>query len=152
MRTSVLVLLLFALAAPATTRGQDDGLVSKMTTDDLRRLALRLDKGATDASAKQNDSLYKFKLQGENGFIGVEGKTGETLRVYSRLDDNANLRALNQWNRDQLYGRVYIDNDNSIVFESIILLKGGVSGRNIRAWVDMHFEQLKQFRTFLRNQ
>jgi hypothetical protein len=152
MRTAVLVLPLFALAAPASARGQDDALVSRMSLEDLRRLALRLDKGATDASADRNDSLYKIRVQDEDGFITVEGKARETLRIYSRLDGNFALRSLNEWNRDKLYGRVYMDKDDSTVFESIILLKGGVSSRNIRAWVDMHFEQLKQFRTFIRNQ
>jgi hypothetical protein len=150
MRTAVLAIpVLVAVAAPGLA--QDDALVAKVSADDLRRLALRLDKDATDASAKKNGRTYEIKLAGELGFITIEGKDDDALRVWSRLRENTTLRVVNTWNRDKLFGRVYLDTDDSVVVETLVLLRGGVSNRHVRASIDQHFETVRSFKEFVRS-
>lgn len=149
MRTTYLAAaaLLAATGRPAAAQ---DNLVTKVGPPELRRIALRYDAMTRDVSAAQNGNLYELKNGRDLALLTVEGKTGETLRIYTRVKGDPNLRKLNAWNRDKIHGRAYLDNDDSIVFEATLWLRGGVSGLNVREWIDLHFEQLQGFKEFVR--
>jgi hypothetical protein len=153
MRMSLLalpVVLLAAAGRPAAA--QNDNLLYKVGPQELRRIALRYDPDARDTSANQNGMLYTLQGTRDSAFLTVEGKAGETLRIYTRLRNttDVSLRKINSWNRDKIHGRVYLDNDDSVVFEMTMWMRGGVSNGNIREWITLHFDQLQGFKDFIR--
>ncbi len=151
MRPTMLAVSVTLLAAARPAVAQDN-LVTKVGPLELRRIALRFDRETRDVSANQNGNLYELKSPNgrDTALLTVEGKAQETLRIYSRVKGEANLRKLNAWNRDKIHGRAYLDNDDSIVFEATLWLRGGVSNLNIREWIDLHFVQLQGFKEFIR--
>lgn len=150
MRTTSLAVAVAVLAATGRPAAAQDNLVTKVGPPDLRRIALRYDPMTRDVSAAQNGSLYEIKNGRDVAVLTVEGKSGETLRVYTRVKGESNLRTVNAWNRDKIHGRAYLDNDDSLVFEATLWLRGGVSSLNVREWIDLHFNQLQGFKEFIR--
>ncbi|MBN9521158.1 YbjN domain-containing protein [bacterium] len=151
MRPTLLAVPVALLAAAPPAAAQDN-LVTKVGPLELRRIALRFDRDTRDVSANQNGNLYELKSPNgrDTALLTVEGKSQETLRIYTRVKGETTLRKVNTWNRDKIHGRAYLDADDGIVFEATLWLRGGVSSLNIREWIDLHFGQLQAFKDFIR--
>jgi hypothetical protein len=149
MRKSILAAAVALAATAPPTAAQNDPLVTRLGPAELRALAQRYDSKSQDVSTKKTGTIYDLQSGRETAFLVVEGKEKETLRIYSRIKGVTTLEKLNAWNRDKIHGRAYLDNDGSVVFESTLWLRGGVTQMNVRNWIDLHFEQLPGFQQLL---
>lgn len=53
--------------------------------------------------------------------------------VAYNLDEKVSAATVNDWNREMLYGRLYLDDDGDPVLDHDIILTGGVSEENLKA-------------------
>jgi hypothetical protein len=67
------------------------------------------------------------------------------LRTFFTNDTKKTATFANDWNRTKRFSKAYIDNDNDVNIEFDMLFRNGVTKENIRAYLDVYEDQLKEF-------
>jgi hypothetical protein len=67
------------------------------------------------------------------------------LRTFFTNDTKKTAAFANDWNRTKRFSKAYIDNDNDVNIEFDMLFRNGVTKENIRAYLDVYEDQLKEF-------
>jgi hypothetical protein len=67
------------------------------------------------------------------------------LRTFFTNDTKKGAAFANDWNRTKRFSKAYIDNDNDVNIEFDMLFRNGVTKENIRAYLDVYEDQLKEF-------
>jgi hypothetical protein len=67
------------------------------------------------------------------------------LRSFFTTDTKKTPAFANEWNRTKRFTKVYIDNDNDVNIEFDLLFRNGVTTANVRAYLDIFEDQLKEF-------
>lgn len=67
------------------------------------------------------------------------------LRSFFENDKKRDAAWANDWNNRKRFAKVYIDRDNDVNIECDIMLREGITKGNIRAYLDIYEDQLKDF-------
>jgi hypothetical protein len=66
------------------------------------------------------------------------------------IDGALALRRVNEWNRDELMGRAYLDDEDDVVLEHHMVLLGGVGVSNFRETLTLWDETVDEFADHIR--
>lgn len=78
----------------------------------VARIEVNGNTGNPQIDGRADGKPYKLFFYG-----CVEKANCRSVQFWAYWDDEAPVEALNAWNRDTRYGKVYLDNDNDVVLE-----------------------------------
>ncbi|MCC5984036.1 MAG: YbjN domain-containing protein [Rhodobacteraceae bacterium] len=135
----------FALAAPAAAQILDHA-DPQVVADVARGYgSVELD---TDAVG---DPFISGRIEGTRYVVWFFGCTDnancKTLLMSAYWDGSPSnaLQLVNDWNRDKLFGRAYVDSDGDLTLDQPLTLAGGVTRANLDDWFDWWRLVLREF-------
>lgn len=132
-RAGILAVLVCALAVTAmfhSAHADDQRVVDTMTSTQMRDLLG--DEGFTGATIDEDDDVI-VRMNGYPVIVFVRENNYTVIRfLFAVIGTNANYRDVNDWNRDRLFTKAYLDGDGDPALEMDMDLTGGVTIANIR--------------------
>ncbi len=127
-------------AAPAAPAAAQD----MIDATDPERIAAIL-KGFGIARVEANSNSGNPQIDGRADgkpyklfFYGCkDNRNCKSVQFWAYWDDETPLEALNSWNKDTRYGKVYLDDDEDVVLEYDVNLVNGVSERTFEDNADI---------------
>ena len=152
-RLVVLVTLLLAVARAACAQQNvapsapgahlaSEAVVKRLAGADLR--ALLVEAGyAIDSIA--SDTLVLVRLDDVRLAVALTND-GQLVHAQAAfIETKATLRTMNDWNRDNLLSRAYLDDDGDPTIETEIDIEGGVTGARLRDWLRTTRQVIAEF-------
>lgn len=120
---------------------ENQGYIAKLTKDSGGDPLIRASGDGT------NWAVYFYGCQDDN-----TGCTAIQFHVSYGLDKGLSLKAMNEWNRDHRFGRMYLDDENDPHIEMDVNMDFGVSRDNLEDTVDYWRLVVSTVETFLSEQ
>ncbi|MDR1080762.1 MAG: YbjN domain-containing protein [Deltaproteobacteria bacterium] len=136
--SSLLVIVAAAVMAfPAVLTSASEAQCVPMETvsvDQLLSIMKSLDLEAEDVSGEEGAKAVSWTYMGLMSRIALM-KDGKFIWFYLILRDApVTLQNLNDWNRESLFAKSYLDKDGDAVIELFLNFNGGICEGRIRDW------------------
>ncbi len=81
---------------------------------------------------KKRDDCWAFRMDDLKVVLFNKGKN---MQLYAGFRQKASLKAINEWNKTKRFSRAYLDNVDDAVIEADLDFEGGVTEKNIEAFI-----------------
>jgi hypothetical protein len=117
---------------------QEKGYKAEITTDSTG------DPTVMTAADGSNVSIYFYDCKGE----GPRCTSIQFVSAFD-IDDGMSLSKINLWNRENRFGRAYLDDENDPFVEMDVDVEHGFTTESLATWIDTWIHVLPRFKSFI---
>jgi hypothetical protein len=141
------------LAASATVRAatSQQEVILSVNPDEMAKILQDIGYRAEILKNNEGKRRIRTRIGGWNvtlNFYSCDDKENCKsigLRAFFENEKKKGAQFANEWNREKRFTKVYIDKDNDVNIEFDVLFRDGVTKGNLRAYLDVYEDQLKDF-------
>lgn len=153
MKRLKLACVLFTLVAASTVRAEtsQQEVILSVTPEQMGAIMQDIGYRAEILKNDQGKRRIRTRIGGWNvtlNFYSCDDKEdckSIGLRSFFQNEKKKGAQFANEWNREKRFTKVYIDKDNDVNIEFDILFRNGITKSNLRAYLDVYEDQLKDF-------
>lgn len=116
----------------------EKGYKAEITTDSTG------DPKVMSAADGSNVSIYFYGCKGE----GPRCNSIQFVSAFD-LDDGMSLSRINLWNRENRFGRAYLDDENDPYVEMDVDVEHGFTTESLATWIDTWTQVLPRFKSYI---
>jgi len=117
--------------------------------DHIEAISAAYGASSTQDVDSVNDPMLHLNLGGENvdmyTYGCVDNSNCDGLQLRAEFKAGVDSGDMNTWNANKSWSRAYLDDDGLAIIESDLILTGGVTQKNIHAWMDKFETSVAEF-------